>query len=127
MSHEQVTRTSHQKPLRQNLKNLSKCFSRLEVPLPSQSRGEPRNLLSNPHNWSFHLQTSRPHESRKFQKPRFFENFLSLFRDWDFDPPESRENLLCKLATSLTREASRQNRVAQFLKFFKTKILSKNN
>ena len=48
------------------LKNLSKCFSRLEVPLASQSHGEPQNLLSNPHNWSFHSQTSRQTESHEF-------------------------------------------------------------
>ena len=27
------------------------------------------------------------------------ENFLSLFRDWDIDPPVSHKNLLCELAT----------------------------
>ena len=48
------SRTSHQNPWEKNWKNLSKCFSWLEVPPASQSRGEPRNLLSNLRYWNFH-------------------------------------------------------------------------
>jgi len=51
---------------------LSKCFSRLEGPLASKSRGEPRNLLSNPRNWSFHSWTSRQTESQKSQTTDFW-------------------------------------------------------
>ena len=66
--------------------------------------------------------------SRVKSKTHIFEKISNLFHDWEFDPPESHENLLCKLATGLTHEASRQNRTAQFLKFltfFKTKYFSK--
>ena len=35
----------------------------------------------------------------KSKNPHFKKKILSLFHDWDFDLPVSRENLLCKLAT----------------------------
>ena len=68
------------------------------------------------------------------KKPRFLKKFLSLFHNWDLNPLVSHENLLYKLAAGacdwLDCEVSRQNRVAQFLKFlkiFKIKTLSKNS
>ena len=59
-----------------------------------------------------------------------FENFLSLFHEWDIDLPLSRENLLCKLATracdSLDPRPSRQNRATLFFDIFtKTKDFPK--
>ena len=105
MSHEQVTTPSHQKLLRQNLKNLSKCFLRLEGPPVRKSRREPWNYLSNlATGASTHEQVAKlsreksknPDFKKKKKKER---KFLSLFRDRDFDPPVSRENLLCKLMT----------------------------
>ena len=50
------------KPLRQNLKILSKCFSWLEGPHVRKSQRELRNFLSIPRDWSFHSQTSRQTE-----------------------------------------------------------------
>ena len=47
LSCKQVAKTSRQKPIRQNFENLSKCFSRLEVPLVIKSRQESPNFLSN--------------------------------------------------------------------------------
>ena len=47
MSREQVTKLGHQKPV--CLKNLSKCFSRLEGPLASKSQKESRSILSKTH------------------------------------------------------------------------------
>ena len=40
------------------LKKFSKCFSRLEGLPTRESRAEPRKSLSNPHDWTFHSQTS---------------------------------------------------------------------
>ena len=42
-----------------NLKNFSKCFSRLEGLPASESRAEPRKFLSNLRDWTFHSRTSR--------------------------------------------------------------------
>ena len=41
------------------LKKISKCFSRLEGLSARESQAEPRKSLSNPHDWTFHLRTSR--------------------------------------------------------------------
>ena len=46
MSHKQVAKSSHQKPMWQILKNLSKCFFQLEGPLTSKSRRESQSILS---------------------------------------------------------------------------------
>ena len=98
-SREQVAKASHQTPLRQKFWKF--CLSVF-------------------HNWKFHPRVSRegscenfyitsllelplvnklPNRAQELLKPRILENFLSLFRDWDIDPPVSRKNLLCKLAT----------------------------
>ena len=51
---------------------------------------------------------------------QIFEIFLSVFREWGLDSLESRQELLCKLATGGSRLArqSHQNKVTKFLKFF---------
>ena len=79
--------------------NLSKYFLRLEVPLARKSRREPRKLLSKlTTEASTHEQVAKQ-SLKKSKNPKFLKNFLSLFHDWDFDPPVSRENLLSKLTT----------------------------
>ena len=65
MSREQVANEIRQKPLWQNLKIYLKSFTRLEVPLASNLRQESPNILSNPRDKSFHLQTSHQTKSRK--------------------------------------------------------------
>ena len=50
------------------------------------------------------------------------KNILSIFRDWDIDPPVSREKSLCELATGacdrINPRLSRQNRAKQFFEIF---------
>ena len=99
------SRISHQNPCDKILKKLYKCFSSLEGPPVRKSRREPWKFLSKPRNWSFHSRTNCQTKSQEIKKPRFLKNFLGLFRDWDFNLPESRENLLCKLATRGSRLA----------------------
>ena len=50
----QVARTSHETPETKFLKILSKCFSRLKVPPVKKSQREPRKILCNLRDWSFH-------------------------------------------------------------------------
>ena len=54
VSRHQVAKTLKDK----NLKNFSKCFSRLEGLPARESRAEPRKSLSNPRDWTFHSRTS---------------------------------------------------------------------
>ena len=72
------------------------------------------------------------------EKPKnldFLKNFLIIFRDWDNDPPVSRENLLYELATGdmqldwpAIKSPEQSNTVFEnFNTFCKNKILLKNN
>ena len=77
------------------------------------------------------LTNQLPNRVAKMLKTQNFENFLSIFCDWGYDSPESREELLSKLTIRSTRldwlvRVSRQNRVAKFLKFLNF-FQSKNN
>ena len=105
----------------------SKCFLRLEgTPMRMSQRG-PRKLLYNI--------TTRASTRNQVFKPsrenlkhlKFWKIFLSLFRNWDVDPPVSREKLLYKLATWLTRNQVPRIGQHYFWNFYKNKRLSKNN
>ena len=75
MSCEQVAKSSHQKPVWQNLKNLSKCFSWLEGPLASKSRREPQKFLYNlTIGASTHEQVAKP-SRENFENPKFWKFF----------------------------------------------------
>ena len=69
------------------------------------------------------LANKSPTWVRKIPKTQIFEIFLSLFRDWDFDQLESRENLLSKFATGgswldwLARQVAK-TRLHSFWKFW---------
>ena len=76
---------------RKLLKKISKCFSRLEVPLARELRTEPRKSLCTPHGRTFHLQTSRQPEPQKAWNSKILKNILSLFCDWSIYPPMSRQ------------------------------------
>ena len=105
----------------QILKNLSKCFSRLEVLPVRESRDKLRKSLCTPRDWNLHPRTSRQIESCETIKMQILKNNLSIFRDWDIDPPVSHEKSLCGLATRTcdwtNPRLSRQNKATLFLKF----------
>ena len=56
-------------------KKISKCFSRLEVPLARESRTEPQKSLCTPRDWTFHSWTSRQPKPQKVRKPYFWKIF----------------------------------------------------
>ena len=91
MSCEQVTRSSRQNPMWQNLKNFSNCFLRLEGPLASKSWWELWSILSK---LVIRASTCEPVVKwvAKILKPTKFENFLSLFHDWGLNSPENHES-----------------------------------
>ena len=85
-----------------NLKNFSKCFSRLEGLLASESRAELRKSLSKPRDWTFHSRTTR--------------------QKW---PVKTR----LRLATWLTRDwgaKTGQNWVFEIFRFFKQNTFQKH-
>ena len=98
------------------------CFSRLnQVANKSPNTLETKFLkifLSAFHDWKVRPRVSRDGSRKNFYitsqlelplvnkspnrvartlKSRILKNFLSLFRNWDFNPPMSCENILCKL------------------------------
>ena len=107
------------------------------------------------HDWKFHLRESCEESCENFcvtlaigaftrkqvaslghEKPKnqeFLKKFLSVFHDWDNDPPVSRENLLYELATRdmrldypVTKSPEQGNTVFENLTLFvKTKYLPK--
>ena len=71
---------------------------------------------------------------KESKNPEFLKKFPSPFCDWDFDSPESRENILCKLATGAWdwldpwgKSPEQGCTVFEIFDIFQTKILSKNN
>ena len=101
LSRHTVTSSSRQSTQEQNLKNFSKCFSRLEDLPASESRAEPQKSLSEPRDWTFHSWTSRQKRPAKMR---------------------------LRLATWHTRDwaaKTGQNRIFEIFRF-SNKILSKN-
>ena len=94
----QVARTSRETPETKFLKNLSKYFSRLEIPPARKSWRELQKLwvssrlklplVNKPPNWV----------ARKLKTQNFWK-FSKSFSRRIFDPPVSREKLLCRLTT----------------------------
>ena len=72
------------------LKNLSKCFLRLEVLLARESRGKSWKSLCTPYDWNIHPWTSRQIESREILKTQILKNILRIFHDWT-NPRLSRQ------------------------------------
>ena len=112
-SHEQVARASHQNTQEKIFTTRSSTHERVTRWATKISEFS--------HDWTFHLQTSRQTESRETLKTQILKNILSIFRDWDIDPPVSREKSLCGLVTATygwtNPQLSRQNRATLFLKF----------
>ena len=78
-------------------------------------------ISKSPHDWTFHPRISRQTESRETLKPQILKNILSIFHDWDIDPPMSREKSLYGLTTRTCNwtnpQLSRQNKATLFLTF----------
>ena len=129
------------------------CFSRLnQVANKSPNTLETKflkNFLSAFHNWKVRPRVSRdgsrenfyitsqlelplanksPNRVARTLKTRILKNFLSLFRNWDFDPPMSCENILCKLVTGgmrldwpVTKSPEQDNTVFEIFYIFAKK------
>ena len=105
----------------------SKCFLWLEGTPMRQSRRGPQKLLYNiTTRASTHKQVAKP-SRENLKHLKFWKIFLSLFRNWDVDPPVSCQKLLCKLATWLTHNQVARIGQHYFWNFCKNKRLSKNN
>ena len=122
LSREQVARASCQNTKDKNFEKFSKCFSWLEVLPTRESWNKPRKSLSTPRDWNLHSRTSRHTEPRETKKIQILKNILSIFCDWDTNPPVSCKKSLCGLATGAYNwtnlRLSRQNRATLFLKFW---------
>ena len=65
---------------------------------PRGSREISMKISKYPHDWNLHPWTSRQSEPQETLKTQILKNILSIFRDWDIDPPVRCKKSLCGLA-----------------------------
>ena len=134
----QVARASRQHTWKKTFEKISKCFSRLKVPLTRESRTEPRKfcvpLATRPSTREQVANLSR----EKHETPIFEKNFKSFSRLKHLsanESPVSRKKSLwwtrdwgMRLVLPVTELPEQGNTIFEnFDNFYKNKVLSKNN